>query len=169
MAMKELLLSEFDAEIKKTRAMLECVPMLPEYLPHERSMKLGRLAAHTAELAGFGVAVLTTPALDFGDGSYKPAQLESKEQLLALLDSGAAKARAALVALPDAAWEDNWKLGYKGRTIFDGTRFLAYRQMFLNHLVHHRAQIGVYLRLNNVPIPGTYGPSADDQMGGGNK
>ena len=77
----------------------------------------------------------------------------------------AAKVRAALQATPDAAWKENWKLSFQGKTIFEGQRFLAYREMFLNHLVHHRAQLGVYLRLDEKPVPATYGPSADDKMG----
>ena len=77
-------------------------------------------------------------------------------------DEGAAKTRAALAATPDSAWNDGWKLSFQGKTIFSGKKFLAYRQMFLNHLVHHRAQLGVYYRLLDVPVPGVYGPSADD-------
>ncbi len=68
--------------------------------------------------------------------------------------------------LPDSAWDDNWKLIYEGDSIFSGSRFLAYREMFLNHLVHHRAQLGVYLRLKDVTVPGLYGPSADEQWQG---
>ena len=77
----------------------------------------------------------------------------------------AAPIEAALKATGDAAWTENWKLSFQGKTIFAGQRFLAYREMFLNHLVHHRAQLGVYLRLNDIPLPATYGPSADDRMG----
>ena len=80
-------------------------------------------------------------------------------------DEGAAKVRTALEATPDTAWKENWKLSFRGKTIFEGQRFLAYREMFLNHMVHHRAQLGVYLRLNEKPVPATYGPSADDTMG----
>ena len=78
---------------------------------------------------------------------------------------GAAKVRAALATMPDPAWSEPWKLSFSGKTLFDGPRFVAYRQMFLNHIVHHRAQLGVYLRMNDVPLPGTYGPSADDTLG----
>ncbi len=67
--------------------------------------------------------------------------------------------------MSDAAWTENWKLSFNGATIFQGSRFLAYRQMFVNHLVHHRAQLGVYLRLTGNAVPATYGPSADDAMG----
>ncbi len=162
MPTQELLLEEFDAEIKKTQAMLERVPMLAEYAPHERSMKLGKMAAHTAQLGGFGVPILTQPMLDFATANMKPATFESPEQLVALLNSGAAATRAAIVALPESAWADPWKLCFNDQVFFSGSRYAAYRAMFLNHLIHHRAQLGVYLRLNNIPIPGTYGPSADD-------
>jgi uncharacterized damage-inducible protein DinB len=166
MPISELLLSEFDAEMKKTRATLERVPEdKKDFAPHAKSMPLGRLAAHVAELAGFGLTVLTTPELDFSKGSYKPLPFESVAQLVKVLDEGAAKVRAALKNTPDEAWTQNWKLSFQAKTVFEGTRFLAYRQMFLNHLVHHRAQLGVYLRLNEKPVPATYGPSADDTMG----
>jgi uncharacterized damage-inducible protein DinB len=128
-------------------------------------MPLGKLAAHVAQLAGFGLTILTTPEYDFAKGSIKPLPFESSAQLVQALDDGAAKVRAALQATPDEAWKENWKLSSQGKTIFEGQRFLAYRQMFLNHLVHHRAQLGVYLRLNDQPVPATYGPSADDRLG----
>jgi uncharacterized damage-inducible protein DinB len=109
--------------------------------------------------------ILTTPELDFSKGSVKPLPFESTEQLVKAFDEGAAQVRSALQATKDAAWSEPWKLSFQGKTIFEGERFLAYRQMFLNHLVHHRAQLGVYLRLNEKPVPATYGPSADDTMG----
>jgi len=166
MPINELLLTEFDEEIKKTRTMLERVPEdKKDFAPHPRSMPLNRLAPHVAELAGFGLTVLTTPELDFSQGSYKPLPFESVAQLVSVLDEGAAKVRAALASTPDAAWTQPWKLSFGGKPIFSGSRFLAYRQMFLNHLVHHRAQLGVYLRLTGRPVPATYGPSADDTMG----
>jgi uncharacterized damage-inducible protein DinB len=166
MAITDLLLSEFDEEMKKTREALARVPADKKaFAPHAKSMPLERLAPHIAELAGFGVSVLTTPELDFSQGTYKPLPFESPEQLLRVFDQGAAEARAALKRTPEDAWQQNWKLSYQGKTIFEGSRFLSYRSMFLNHLVHHRAQLGVYLRLNDAPVPATYGPSADDKMG----
>jgi uncharacterized damage-inducible protein DinB len=161
----ELLLSEFDEEMKKTRATLERVPLNPDYKPHAKSMPLGKLAPHVAELAGFGYTILTTPELDFANMKRTPVPFQSPEQLAKALDEGAAKARAALKDMPDKAWNDPWRLSFQGKPIFSGSKFLAYRQMFLNHLVHHRAQLGVYLRLNEKPLPATYGPSADDTMG----
>jgi uncharacterized damage-inducible protein DinB len=90
---------------------------------------------------------------------------ESAAQLVSVLDEGAAKTRSALAGLPDDVWNENWKLLMQGKSIFDGSRFLAYRQMFLNHIVHHRAQLGVYLRLNEGKVPAIYGPSADETLG----
>jgi uncharacterized damage-inducible protein DinB len=166
MPISELLLPELDAEMKKTRTTLERVPAdKKDFAPHAKSMPLGKLAPHVAQLASFGLTILTTPELDFSKGSVKPLPFESTAQLLQAFDEGAAKVRAALQATPDEAWKQSWKLSFQGKTIFEGDRFLAYRQMFLNHLVHHRAQLGVYLRLNDKPVPATYGPSADDTMG----
>ena len=166
MLISELLLPEFDDEIKKTRTTLERIPAgKPEFAPHPRSMPLGKLAPHVAQLAGFGMSILTAPGLDFAQGAYKPLPLESAAQLVRVFDEGAAKIRGALARLPDDAWKQNWKLSLGGKAIFEGTRFLAYRQMFLNHIVHHRAQLGVYLRLNGQPVPSIYGPSADETLG----
>jgi uncharacterized damage-inducible protein DinB len=166
MPINELLLPEFDEEMKKTRTALERVPAdKKDYAPHAKSMPLGKLAPHLAQLSGFGLTILTTPELDFSKGSIKPLPFESSAQLLQAFDEGAAKVRAALQSTPDSAWKENWKLSFQGKTIFEGERFLAYREMFLNHVVHHRAQLGVYLRLNDKPVPATYGPSADDKLG----
>jgi uncharacterized damage-inducible protein DinB len=166
MPINDLLLTEFDEEVKKTRTMLERVPLgKGDFAPHEKSMTLGRLAPHVAELAGFGLAVLTQPGLDFAQGTYTPLPFESAAQLVRVFDEGTAKVRGALKGVPDAAWSEPWKLSFQGKPIFEGTRFMAYRQMFLNHIVHHRAQLGVYLRLNGAPLPATYGPSADDRQG----
>jgi uncharacterized damage-inducible protein DinB len=163
MTISEALLSEFDQEMANTRRTLERVPAdKADYRPHGKSMPLGKLASHVTELTGFGLTVLTKPQLDFSTGSYKPLPFESAEQLVEVLEAEAAKLRAALANATDEAWQKNWKLSFQGKTIFEGTRFAAYRAMFLNHLVHHRAQLGVYLRLNGVPVPGIYGPSADE-------
>jgi len=161
----DLLFAEFDEEAKKTRAMLERVPIKADFKPHAKSMPLGKLAPHIAQLPEFGVTVLTTPELDFSNRSFTPLPFESPQQLIKAFDDGAEKLRSALKNVPDTAWNQPWKLSFNSKPIFIGSRFLAYRQMFLNHLVHHRAQLGVYLRLNDVPLPGTYGPSADDTMG----
>jgi uncharacterized damage-inducible protein DinB len=166
MPINELLLPELDEEMKKTRTALERVPAdKKDFAPHAKSMPLGKLAPHIAQLASFGVIILTTPELDFSKGSITPLPFESAAQLVRAFDEGTAKVRAALQATKDEAWKEHWKLSFQGKPIFEGSRFLAYREMFLNHLVHHRAQLGVYLRLNDKPVPATYGPSADDTMG----
>lgn len=162
MTISEALLPEFDQEVISTRKTLERVPADGDFSPHAKSMKLNQLAPHVAELAGFGLNVLESPQLEFSAGSYTPLPFESGAQLVKVFDEGAAKVRQALIGTSDEAWGQNWKLIYEDSAIFEGPRFLAYRQMFLNHLVHHRAQLGVYLRLNDVPLPATYGPSADE-------
>jgi uncharacterized damage-inducible protein DinB len=166
MSISELLLLELDEENKKTRTALERVPFdKKDFAPHPKSAPLGKLAPHVAQLSGFGLTILTTPELDFSKSSIKPLPFESPAQLVKAFDEESAKVRAALQATKDEAWLEPWKLSFQGKTIFEGSRFLAYREMFMNHLVHHRAQLGVYLRLNEKPVPATYGPSADDKMG----
>jgi len=166
MPISDLLLLEFDDEMAKTRTMLERVPFdKKDFVPHPRSMPLGNLAPHVAELASFGATVLTTPELDFGSGTPRTRPPFELAGLLKTFDDNAARARTALQNMKDDAWSQPWKLSLQGKPIFTGSRFMAYRTMFLNHLVHHRAQLGVYLRLNDTPLPATYGPSADDRMG----
>jgi uncharacterized damage-inducible protein DinB len=166
MSINKMLLLELDEENKKTRTTLERVPAdKKDFAPHPKSMPLGKLAPHVAQLAGFGLIILTTPELDFSKSSIKPLPFESPAQLVKAFDEESAKVRAALQATSEEAWTEHWKLSLQGKTIFEGSRFLAYREMFMNHLVHHRAQLGVYLRLNEKPVPATYGPSADDTMG----
>ena len=166
MPISEILLPEFDAEMKVTRITLERVPFdKAGFAPHPKSMPLERLAPHVAELAGFGATVLTTPELDFSNASTRTRPPFELNGLLMAFDENAAKVRTALQNTSDDAWRQPWKLSFQGKTIFAGGRFLAYRVMFLNHLVHHRAQLGVYLRLNEKPVPSIYGPSADETLG----
>jgi len=150
-----LLLTEFEEEAKKTRAMLERVPMVADFKPPAKSMPLSKLAPHVAELPGFGHTILATPELDFSAGPprVRPA-FESPEQLVKAFDEGAAKIKAALRSTSDAAWNEPWKLSFQGKTIFSGSRFLAYRQMFMNHLVHHRAADGSLSAAERCATPG---------------
>jgi len=166
MSINDLLLNEFDQEMKVTRTMLERVPFdQKDFVPHPKSMPLNKLAPHVAELAGFGATVLTTPELDFSNAPNRERPPFELAGLLKAFDENAAKAKTALKTMKDEDWTENWTLTFQGKPIFSGQKFLAYRQMFMNHLVHHRAQLGVYLRLNHKPLPATYGPSADDRMG----
>lgn len=163
MAINDLLVMELDSEVPATRKALERVPITPDFAPHPRSMKLGDLAPHLAQLPYFGLAVVTQPSFDFADWKYPPVTLESGAQLAAVFTAAIGQLRPALAAVPDSAWNEPWKLIWDGNVVFEGPRFVAYRQMFLNHLVHHRAQLGTYLRQGGVPVPSTYGPTADEQ------
>lgn len=162
MTITETLLPEFDQEMKNTRKTLERVPVHPDFVPHAKSTPLGRLAAHVAQLPEFGFIVLDTPQLDFSTANFHPLRFESAAQLVKAFDEGVPRLRKVLAATTEEAWQQNWKLLLQGKAIFDGSRFMAYREMFLNHIVHHRAQLGVYLRLNDVAVPAIYGPSADE-------
>lgn len=165
MSTADLLIQEFEEEAEKTRKTLERVPQDKRpFAPHAKSMPLDRLAALVAQLPEFGVIVLTTPALDFGGGNFKALKFESAGQLVKAFDEHAAKLRAALQQTKESAWEEPWKLSMGPTVLFEGSRFMGYRQMFLNHLVHHRAQLGVYLRMNGISVPSVYGPSADEAV-----
>ena len=166
MSVTELLLNEYDQEMQTTRKLLERVPFdRKDFAPHPKSMTLEKLAPHVAELPGFGSIILTTPELDFSNAPSRPRPPFEEAGLLKSFDENVAKTRTHLQSMQEDAWTKPWKLSFQGKTIFSGNKFLAYRQMFLNHLVHHRAQLGVYLRMNEKPLPATYGPSADDKMG----
>ncbi len=122
MPISSLLLPELDQEMKNTRTTLERVPAdKPDFAPHPKSMPLGKLAPHVAQLAGFGLTILTTPELDFSKSSIKRLPFESVPQLLQAFDEGAAEVRTALQATPDKAWTENWKLSFQGKTIFEGS------------------------------------------------
>jgi hypothetical protein len=165
MTIAELFLQEFNQEVEKTRPIIERVPAdKKDFVPHAKSMPMGPLAALVAQLPEFGVIVLTTPSLDFGQGTFSPLKFESGQQLVKAFDENAAKLRAALEKTKDSAWTEPWKLSMSTTVLFQGSRFLGYRQMFLNHLVHHRAQLGVYLRMNGLAVPAVYGPSADETV-----
>lgn len=163
MQIRDLLLQELDRELPATRRMLERVPSQPDYAPHPRSMPLGKLAPHVAQLPLLGLAVVTGPALDFAAMKNEPLALESGAQLVKVFDGLVAKLKGALATVSNEAWEEPWKLSAGDKVFFEGPRFVAYRQLFMNHLVHHRAQVGTYLRQSGVPVPSTYGPSADEQ------
>ncbi len=165
MHVSELLLPEFDEEMVNTRKLLACFPDgKAAWKPHEKSMTLGRLATHIAELAGRGPITLQQEEWDPIPPGTQPQRLtlESRQQLLELFDANAPKSRAALAATADADFAKPWTMRRGGTAVRQTTRYGAYRFSMLGHLIHHRAQLGVFLRLNGVEIPGMYGPSADD-------
>lgn len=162
MAIRELLLPEFDEEMRKTRRLLERVPEQKlDYKPHEKSMSLGRLASHVAELPGWAKHAIELEALDITPGQ-PPYLANSREDLLARFDTNVAEARELLVRATDEDLQKIWTLKFGGNTIFSMPRYMVVRTSAINHLIHHRAQLGVYLRLNEVELPGMYGPSADE-------
>ena len=162
------LLPEFDLEMAAARRTLERIPEDKlAWKPHEKSMTLGRLAGHIAELPGMGVSVMRDDALDFanrpaGELARKPTVAESQKHVLELFDKNVAAVRAGIAAASDEHWAKNWKLSMGQTTFYKGSRMGAMRRMVMNHIIHHRAQLGVYLRLTGVAVPSVYGPSADE-------
>ncbi|MFL6351468.1 MAG: DinB family protein [Bryobacteraceae bacterium] len=162
MAIREMLLPEFDEEMKNTRKILERVPDDKlGYQPHEKSMTLGRLAAHVAELPSWAKHAIEVEVLDIPP-EFQPSSAKSREEVLTTFDKNVAEARELLVRVTDEDLAKTWTLKFGGNTIFSMPRSMVLRSTVMNHLIHHRAQLGVYLRLNEVEIPGMYGPSADE-------
>jgi uncharacterized damage-inducible protein DinB len=168
MSITQSLLPEFDQEMAGTRKELERVPDGRfDWKPHPKSMTLGRLASHLAELASWGQYTLELRELDIappGQPAPQANNLGTRAEVLALFDRSAAGARRALAAATDPDWMVPWSLKKGGTTLFTLPRIAVVRSMVLNHMIHHRAQLGVYLRLLDVPLPSLYGPTADEGM-----
>ena len=163
MPFSETLLPEFDEEIKNTRRLLERVPDGNfDYKPHPKSMPLGRLATHVAEIPSWTGYTLDLEVLEL-EPDFKPTLAASRAELLQIFDKGAAEAREKIAAASDEDWGKIWTFKFAGKTIMSAPRSAVMRGTIMNHLIHHRAQLGVYIRLNEVAIPGMYGPSADEQ------
>ena len=161
MSIAQSLLPEFDQEMTNTRKMLERIPENKlDYKPDPKSMSMGALASHLVEMAGWLPAMVQTPELDI-PADFKPFLATSRKQLLDKFDDNVTKSRAALAGLGDEALMQNWTLKFAGNAMFTMPRIAVYRGMTMNHIIHHRAQLTVYYRLNGVPVPALYGPSAD--------
>lgn len=157
-----LLYPELTAELAVTREMLSRVPWAQSaYKPHTKSMSLGGLAAHVAQLPGFLTAMAATDVLHYKPEDFAPPPIGDTDALVALFDAECVKLHAALGGMDSARLNGSWKMMMGEQTFIDGQRAFLLRHMGINHLVHHRAQLGVYLRLLDVAIPGSYGPSAD--------
>jgi uncharacterized damage-inducible protein DinB len=162
MTFSQALLPEFDEEMKNTRKILERVPDDKlDYQPHPKSMSMARLATHVAELPSWGSTTLDTELLEM-DASYKPRIAKTNAELLEIFDKGVATARDKIAAATDADWGKTWTFKWNGQVVMSMPRTAVMRSVVMNHLIHHRAQLGVFLRLNDVAIPGMYGPSADE-------
>lgn len=163
MTIPELFLQEFDLEMPGTRSLLERVPEASfSWKPHEKSMTLGRLASHVADLPARCATIITTEELVRPVG-FTPWIAISTADLLDHFDTVTSQARAALTTLREDQLSAFWTIKLGDRTMGSFPRVMALRRVFMNHHIHHRAQLGVFLRLLQVPIPGLYGPSADDQ------
>jgi len=164
MSLAQNLLSELDHEMTGTRKVLERVPMARyDWTPHPKSFSLGRLANHLAGLLRWGSGTMSAKEFDFAQGGYTPSDFRARETLLAGFDQNLAATRAAIAGAEDAAFLEPWTLRNGEQVIFTLPRVAVLRNMVLNHNVHHRAQMTVYLRLLDVPVPGLYGPSADEK------
>lgn len=164
MASIKELLEEFRLEAASTRKILERVPDgKNDWAPHEKSMKLGRLATHVAEIPGWIYVTVSTDVLDFAAGDYKPNIHANNDERLKFFDEQVAKSIKILENTKDEDLEKTWTMRNGETVYFTVPKKVALRTWVFNHQVHHRAQLGVYLRLLNIPLPGIYGPSADDQ------
>jgi uncharacterized damage-inducible protein DinB len=165
MTIAEILLEPFDIEVPATRRILAAIPEdNPTYKPHEKSMALGRLAMHVATLPALGTLILTTSELDAATAKFPDATFVSRDHALREFDTRTAELRSLLAAASDSDLQYLWKFGIGDFVFSNNTRACSLQHMFFGHLIHHRAQLGVYLRLLDLPVPGVYGPSADDKL-----
>ena len=160
--MKEALLAEYDHEMGTTRKLLERVPDDKlTWRPHEKSMTLGGLATHLGNLPNWGGRILNAAEFDLAGVPPNLEAKTSRADILQLFDASARQTRAAMDKT-DAEYMARWALKRGGQEMFSMPRVAAFRSFVLSHIIHHRGQLSVYLRMNNVPIPPIYGPTADE-------
>lgn len=166
MGLSDSLLPEFDNEMVGTRKTLERVPDdKSDWKPHPKSMAMGGLATHLSNIPTWANHTIDQDSLDLAPGGTPLPTTElakSNAELLATFDANVAKARAAIAGASDAELFKPWSLLSNGHTILTLPKIAVLRGFVMNHLIHHRAQLGVYLRLNDIPVPSIYGPSADE-------
>ena len=166
MSIQEALLPKFDQETQKTRTLLEVVPEDKfAWSPHEKSMTLGRLASHLPALLGWSEAVLNQDEFDVApvdsDEPQSPTTFETKAEILEAFDKNASKTHDLIASKTDAEMMAPWSLKSGGKELFTAPKVGVAEVFLLHHLIHHRGQLSVYLRLCDVPVPQTYGPTAD--------
>jgi uncharacterized damage-inducible protein DinB len=167
MRISDTLLPEFDQEMANTR---KCLVRIPDdkfsYKPHPKSFDMGSLAMHIATMLQWGVLTLASDSFDYapvGGEPYVAPVAKDNAELLAIFDKGASEFRAALAATENEAMMSPWSLQAGGKTMFTMPKVAVIRGMIFNHIVHHRGQLTVYLRMCDIPVPAIYGPSADEQ------
>jgi len=157
------LYADLDLELAATRRVLERVPFEHwDWRPHDKSFTLGKLATHLAALPRFAEAMASADELDMAKDADVPPPISSRDELLAMFDERAARMREVVAGLDERRLAGHWKLRMGDAVFLDAPRSLLLRQHGISHPVHHRAQLTVYLRMLDVPVPGLYGPSADD-------
>lgn len=163
MSIAQQLLGEFDQEMAITRKMLDRYPEgKVEWRPHEKSMTLGRLAGHVAEVPWWATETMRLETMEM-DPNYKPVFATSREQVLKYFEENVKIARAAIARASDEDMKKDWSFVMEGKAVFTMPRIAVLRSFVMNHLIHHRGQLTVYYRLNGVPVPAIYGPSADEK------
>ncbi|HEU5041160.1 MAG TPA: DinB family protein [Gemmatimonadales bacterium] len=167
MSIAQSLLPEFDLEMAGTRRLLELVPDSDaSWRPHPKSYTLGELATHLSILPLWGRLTVELSELDLGapaNADIARAPFATTREVLDRFDRNVREARAALAAASDSAMGASWSLRNGARTVFTLARAAVLRSFVLNHMIHHRGQLTVYLRLRDVPLPSTYGPTADSR------
>jgi uncharacterized damage-inducible protein DinB len=163
MTMKDALLPEFDHEMGTTRRLLDRVPDdRMGWQPHQKSMTLGRLATHVAEIPHWAQTIIKDQVFNVDPAAFVPRTAASRAELLRTFDDSVAAARALVAAASDAELTATWTLTSGGKEVLSLPKAAVWRSFVMNHIIHHRGQLSVYLRENNVPIPAIYGPSADE-------
>jgi uncharacterized damage-inducible protein DinB len=162
MGIKDGLLAEFDHEMATTRKLLERVPDDKlAWKPHAKSMSLGELATHVSNLPEWASTILNDSSFDLAGGPQTMAPRGSRAEIVQHFDEAVAKTRASMDR-SDAEYMGTWTLKRGGQEIFTLPRIATFRSFVMSHMIHHRGQLSVYLRLNDVPVPAIYGPSADE-------
>lgn len=156
-------LAELENEAKVARQCLERVPADKfDWTPHEKSMTFGRLAVHVAEMFGWTKMTLTSDVLDFAEADWKAFEPATNEELLAYFDEQIATAKEVLANTSDETFMTDWTMRNGEQVYFTMPKVAVMRTFVMNHIIHHRGQLSVYLRLNDIPVPSIYGPSADE-------
>jgi uncharacterized damage-inducible protein DinB len=162
--MAQSLLPEYDQEMANTRKMLDAVPNDKlDFKPHEKSCNMAALMTHLVGIPEWAAETIKTDSMDF-TGYTPPPPVKSKEEASATFDKNAAAGREALSGASDENLDRDWTLSGNGQVFFTLPKIAVFRSFVMNHIIHHRAQLGMYLRLCGAKVPGMYGPSADETM-----